>query len=319
MYYILFLICLTIAGKELKAQDPLLVMQQTVPLYVNPALAGDEYYTRVALNYRNHYPAVGNAFVTYTGTVDYYYDRVNSGLGLMFMADQLGSTNFGYTSVSFAYSYKLSLSEDKSLRFGLAPNLYYGYRNTNGLVFPDMINTDGTFLPNDVPYDNENKMGFDFSTGVVYNSKDFLLGASVFHLGSPNDSIYWNRPLRFFAHGELRIPLLASRSYVPQSNLKNIVRRTEIRPNVYFFHQGKVTMLGTGAFLQVSNFNLGLFSRQTLNFKTVTFSAQVGYISDLLEIHYAMDVGRLSNNFQGIPASSHEISLVIKFFTGKED
>lgn len=316
----LLLLCLLLSFVG-NAQDPLLSISQVVPLYLNPASTGNEYFTRVSLDYRNHFPSVGNSFVTYSASFDMYLDNYNSGIGAMVMSDQLGSKSFTYTSAALSYAYRVKTGEHSALRAGLMGHFYYASRDPNGLVFPDMVGNEGELYPNTQVYAKTNYSGIDFGTGVTYETEAYKFGTAVYHIGTPNDSAYWHRPLKIFSHAELRIPLSGHRGYnnAPRNkSLLTMLRQAELRPILYYLHQGSTNLFGFGSYLQVGSFNTGLFSRQDFGLKTMTFSVQLGYASDVMEAYYMMDIGRLGTTFRGLSASSHELGVIIRFATDKE-
>jgi type IX secretion system PorP/SprF family membrane protein len=300
------------------AQDAYLSIKPAMPLFFNPAYAGNEYYTRVTLNYRNHYPASGTAFATYSASFDTYIDRYNSGAGIILMSDQLGSKSYSYTSAAIVYSYRIATGQSSYVKAGLMANLYYGINSPGDLSFPDMVNPDGTVDPNQFTYEKQSAFGVDFGFGALFNSDWFEVGAAIYHLGKENREIYWSRPLRIYAHAEWTIPILGGAKYVPYRGLTRYLANSSLKPNIFFIRQANVTLFGAGALYDFLNFNLGLYSRQDLKLSSFTTSFHIGYTSDIMDVHYVFDLSFTGKNFRGLTTSSHEIALVFKFSTGKE-
>ena len=73
-----------------KAQDPQFSQFYANPLYLNPALAGATECARINLNYRNQWPSLTKAFITYSMTYDQNLSSINSGFGLIAMNDRQG-------------------------------------------------------------------------------------------------------------------------------------------------------------------------------------------------------------------------------------
>jgi type IX secretion system PorP/SprF family membrane protein len=289
-----------------------------MPLFFNPAYAGNEYYTRATLNYRNHYPVSGTDFITLSASFDTYIDRYNSGAGITIMSDQLGNKTYSYNSAGLFYSYKIDVGELSSIKAGIMANFYYGINNPNSLTFPDMINPDGSVDPNRFTYDRQSKFGVDFGAGGLFDSEWFESGAAIYHLGKEDKSAYWSRPLRIYAHAEWKIPILGGAKYVPSRGLMRYMENSTLKPGIFFIRQSETTLLGAGALYHFLNFNLGLYSRQNFKLNSFTTSFHIGYISDIMDVHYIFDLGFTGKNFRGLAASSHEIGLVFKFSTGKE-
>ncbi|MDR1130000.1 MAG: PorP/SprF family type IX secretion system membrane protein [Prevotellaceae bacterium] len=300
------------------AQDPYLSIKPAMPLFFNPAYAGNEYYTRATLNYRNHYPSSGTDFATYSASFDTYIDRYNSGAGIVIMSDQLGSKAYSYTSAGLVYSYRIAVGESNYVKAGLMANFYYGINNPNGLTFPDMINPDGSVDPNQYTYERQSAFGVDFGFGGLYNSDYFETGAAIYHLGKENRYVYWSRPLRVYAHAEWKIPILGGAKYMPSRGLVRYLENSTLQPGIFLIHQSETTLLGVGALYHFLNFNIGLYSRQNFKINSFTTSFHVGYTSDIMDVHYIFDLGFTGKNFRGLATSSHEVGLVFKFSTGKE-
>jgi type IX secretion system PorP/SprF family membrane protein len=300
------------------AQDPYLAIKPAMPMFFNPAYAGNEYYTRATLSYRNHYPASGMDFATYSASFDTYIDRYNSGLGLTVMSDQLGSKAYSYTAAGLIYSYRIATGESNSVKAGIMANFYYGTNDPNGLIFPDMINPDGSIDPNQYAYERQSAFGTDFGAGALFNSDRFEAGAAIYHLGKENRYAYWSRPLRVYAHAECKIPILGGAKYEPSRGLERYLENSTLQPGIFFMHQSEMSLIGAGVLYQFMNFNLGVYSRQNFKLNSFTTSFHIGYISDIMDVHYMFDLGFTGKNFRGLATSSHEIGLVFKFATGKE-
>ncbi|MDR2562634.1 MAG: PorP/SprF family type IX secretion system membrane protein [Prevotellaceae bacterium] len=313
---ILFIACLCGAH----AQDPLISIKSAAPLHFNPAYTGNEYFTRASLNYRNHYPGAGTSFISYAASFDIFLNRYNSGLGIMLLSDQLGSKTFSYNSANIAYSYKININETNALRAGISGNLFYGINDPNGLIFPDMISPDGVVNPNEFTYERNSSFGADFGTGLLFENKRLEAGVALFHLGSPGDLVYWHRPVRIYTHVEMKIPLFAGKTYRPQSEIEDIIKgSSSLTPRIYYQQQGASKLWGAGALAQISALKFGLYSRQDFKFHSVTFSIQAGYSSDIMEVGYMFDMGFIGMTFRGFSTASHELCVIFKFPSSKED
>jgi type IX secretion system PorP/SprF family membrane protein len=295
-----------------------LSIKPSAPLFFNPAYAGNEYYTRATLNYRNHYPASGTSFATYSASFDTYIDRYNSGIGVMLMSDQLGSKSYSYTSAGLVYSYKVTVGKSSSIKAGLMANLFYGINDPNSLSFPDMINPDGTTDPNLFTYDKQSAFGADFGFGGLFNSDYFEAGAAIYHLGKENKSVYWSRPVKIYAHAEWKIPILNGPEYILARGVGRYLKKSSLNPSLFFMRQADITLWGAGALYEFMNFNIGIYSRQNIGLNSFSPSFHFGYITDILDIYYVFELGFTGKNFKGLATSSHEIGLAFKFATGKE-
>ncbi|MEZ7930391.1 MAG: type IX secretion system membrane protein PorP/SprF, partial [Flavobacteriales bacterium] len=75
------------------AQDPEFSQFYSNPLYLNPAFAGSNNCPRVALNYRNQWPAISGSFVTQSVSYDQRlgYNK-GAGIGLLVTNDVAAKT-----------------------------------------------------------------------------------------------------------------------------------------------------------------------------------------------------------------------------------
>ena len=92
-----------------KAQDPQFSQFYAVPTYVSPAFAGTSLQSRFGMAYRNQWPSIPGAFVTYNFAFDHYMKNLNSGIGVLATHDKAGSGGLRYTSVAVQYAYEIEL------------------------------------------------------------------------------------------------------------------------------------------------------------------------------------------------------------------
>ena len=89
-----------------QAQDPIFSQYYAAPLQLNPAFAGNTYSPHIAINYRNQWPSLNQAYVTYAVSYSQFFKDFNSGIGLMILTDDAGQGLYKTTKVSGVYSYK---------------------------------------------------------------------------------------------------------------------------------------------------------------------------------------------------------------------
>src|ERR1700681_4371853 len=104
--------CIFLIRPAANAQDPGFSQFFASPLTLNPALTGKfDGSIRVAGNYRNQWPAINNAFVTSTISVDgnIMTNKITNGdawgIGLMVMSDRTanGILTSNYMAISTSY------------------------------------------------------------------------------------------------------------------------------------------------------------------------------------------------------------------------
>lgn len=222
------------------AQDPSFSQFFASPLTLNPALTGKfNGAVRVAGNYRNQWPAINNAFITSTASVDFpiLVNRLPEndtwGIGFMGMTDKAASgiLNDNYFSFSTAYHKALDLDGYHSLGVGFQGT--YGSQSLDGtrLTFEDGLQLDGTFLRSPTEPINSQFVAvhyFDMGIGALYNAttdgnNNFYLGASAYHLNHPKVSFLGvdtiNIPTRITLHGGGFFPVTGTASTIYVSGL----------------------------------------------------------------------------------------------------
>src|SRR4051812_14773105 len=95
---LLILIFVGLSGTAL-AQDPEFTQFYANPLYLNPAFAGSTRCPRIALNYRNQWPALSGTYVTYSASYDQYVDALGGGIGLLVLNDKAGEGTLSTSNI----------------------------------------------------------------------------------------------------------------------------------------------------------------------------------------------------------------------------
>ena len=72
--------------KGIQAQDPLFTQFFSNALYLNPAIAGRDLSPRVHSTYRNQWPGINKAYVTYNLEYDQFAPDLHGGVGFQINA-----------------------------------------------------------------------------------------------------------------------------------------------------------------------------------------------------------------------------------------
>jgi type IX secretion system PorP/SprF family membrane protein len=313
--YLLTFLALVLSRLAL-AQDPQFTQFYAAPQYLNPAFAGSALAPRITANYRNQWPAITNYVTTMVG-VDHYIEKINSGVGLLLMNDNQGQGNIQSTEIGLQYSYQFQVSESSFVRLGLQGS--YVNRNINyfGLTFGDQY-TDRGFIQGSVSGDAGLLAGsprnkyLDFSTGGLFYSDWFWIGASAHHINRPNQDFVVSQnnrlPMKGSIHAGLRIPLAGYTGLADEQD-----REISFSPVVMYKFQGKYDQLDLGAYLTYSPITIGAYYRgipfkkynQTINNHDAV-ALLAGYRVDKFSIGYSYDatISTLGNS-----GGSHELSL----------
>jgi type IX secretion system PorP/SprF family membrane protein len=301
IYTVLVAGSLTLTSTEGYAQDPEFTQFYANPLYLNPAFAGTARCPRVAMNYRNQWPALSGTYVTTSVSYDQHVESLYGGLGLMVTSDKAGEATLNTTTINALYSYQLKISRSFSLRFGVMASYFQKSLDWNKLTFGDMIDPRRGFVyqTGDVP--RGGTVGnIDFSAGVLGFSESFFVGFAVHHLTEPNESLITGNsplPMKITGHAGAVIPL---------SNSKYSSNDAKISPNLMYRSQGTFQQLNMGMYLSKGPLVGGVWYRNK-----DAFIALIGISTPNVKMGYSYDVtvSKLTNASGG----SHEISFTINF------
>jgi type IX secretion system PorP/SprF family membrane protein len=232
-----FLLLLSLFKNSAKGQDPAFSQFFASPLTLNPALTGKfNGVIRVAGNYRNQWPAINNAFITSTISVDggilksHLPETDVWGLGLMAMTDKTANGILSSNYLSLSTSYHKSLDEDNYNQIGLGFQATYANKRLDGtkLDFEDQLDQQGGWtIPSEETISGHqvNLNYLDLNFGGLFNgstngTNDYYLGASVYHITRPQESFtgnsYYTLNPRFTIHGGGSFPLASSGSDMTQ-------------------------------------------------------------------------------------------------------
>lgn len=306
-------------------QDPQFSQYYAAPLYHNPAFTGAAHKSRFIANYRNQWPSIPGAFVTYSSSFDTYFKNYNSGFGVVAYRDQAGSGGFATTSLSMNYAYELPITSQWVARAGMS--FGYATRNINfsKLTFRDQLNANLINVPTGDPAQNAlaRPHYFDINSGFLLYSKYFWFGTSMLHMNQPNQSILSENsklPMRITTMTGMLIPL-TKRRYGGAQNA-NFIEKS-ISPSLIYKRQGDFQQLDFGAYLTVKPLIVGMYYRGVpipgLKVSRNTQDALIwliGFKHDYFSVGYSYDltISRLGPGTAG----SHEISVSYEFDNPKK-
>ncbi|MEO8150766.1 MAG: type IX secretion system membrane protein PorP/SprF [Bacteroidia bacterium] len=297
------------------AQDPQFSQFYAAPIYLNPALAGSSRCPRVTLNYRNQWPSLNNAFVTYAAAYDQQVDAISGGLGLIVMSDKAGEGTINTTSAGFMYAYQAALSRKASIRAAIKATYVQKKVDWDKLTFGDMIDPRYGFVYQTVEQRpaSETRSFMDFSAGIVAYSDLVYGGVAVDHLTQPDEAFLVTGsselPMKITAHFGAMIPIGYYNARMDKDE------GTFISPNIIYQQQRSFNQLNLGAYFSKSPFVGGLWYRGSLGkgsfISSDSFIALVGIQKGMFKVGYSYDitVSQLSNASGG----AHEVSLGLQF------
>ena len=285
------------------AQDPEFSQFYANPLYLNPAFAGSNNCPRIALNYRNQWPAISGNFITQNVSYDQRLGY-NKGAGIGFMVNNdVAAKTLSTLNASAIFSYHLPITRKFALRVGFQATFFQRKLDWNKLNFGDMIDPRRGFVynTNDVPVGNGVKSGVDFSAGILGFSETFFFGFAAHHVTEPNQSLVLsnatNLPMKLTGHAGAVIPLQKSR-------YKKV--DTKISPNILYRSQGGAQQLNLGVYVNKGPIWTGVWYRNG-----DAFIVLLGIQTDLIRLGYSYDVTTSQLSLQS--GGSHEVSFGMNF------
>lgn len=296
---------------DVSAQDPQFSQFYANPLYLNPALAGATVCPRIIGNFRDQWPALGNAFITYSASYDQYVNFLHGGLGVNFVADRTGGGNLNATAINLTYAYKFNITG----RLYAAGAIQVGYLqrtlNFSELTFEDMIDPQTGFsLPTSEKTPDRTQVGIvDFSTGVMlgYDEK-FYGGIAVSHLTQPKIGFYADNEtklhMKYTVHAGVVFDLGSGGSFGDQE------REFSISPNILYQQQFKFHQLNVGVHVTFDPIIAGLWFRH--NFENAdAIIPFVGFHYMNLRVGFSYDW--TISQLQGASGGAYEASASWQF------
>ena len=295
------------AGKLCYSQDPQFTQFYTSPIYLAPSFAGSTKGKRIATSYRNQWPSLRKAFVTYSFSYDHYLPTVNSGLGLLFLREQAGTGILSTTHLGLSYSYHLKLNHEWRVIPGIELLYMQNGLHFHKLTFGDQL-LDGHNTTREVPQQNSS-WDADASASALFYSERTWIGFSADHLLKPNESLSGKEsiiPMKYSLFGGMKIPI--NEKY-GQKNRENLF------PAFHLMKQGKNSQLNLGLYWNYSPFMIGMWYRGIPLIKDIpsndAVALLVGYNIDQFNIGYSYDI--TISNLAGLTQGAHEISLMYTF------
>lgn len=283
-------------------QDPQFTQFYANPLYLNPAFAGTARCPRVALNYRNQWPALTGTFVTTSASYDQDVRGLMGGLGLLVTSDQAGKGTLNTTTVSGIYSYTQAVSRKFSLKAGFQATYFQKALDWNKLTFGDQIDPRRGFIytTNDIPRGGS-VSNADFSAGLLGYTDIYFVGFAVHHLTQPNESLIVGTskmPMKITAHAGAAIPLGMRGKYGEP--------KTRLSPSILYQQQAAFRQLNLGLYVDHGPIMAGVWYRSR-----DAFIALIGFHTDRFKFGYSYDI--TTSKLTTSTAGSHEVSLTMQF------
>ncbi len=137
-------------------------------LFFSPTVFSDD--LNFGLSYKSQFVGIDGAPTILSADVEYPFNEKSS-IGLVLLNDRQGNENNFFKKISTAY--KLKLSEDNFIVFGISANLFYQSIFRDNWVAPQ-DNKDENILNI-----SDTSMGYNFGLGVSYQWKRYIISLSL--------------------------------------------------------------------------------------------------------------------------------------------
>jgi type IX secretion system PorP/SprF family membrane protein len=314
-------------GFEGKTQDTQFSQFYANPLYLAPSFAGSsELGTRVAVSYRNQWPAVKQAYNSTNVSFDHYFSKIRSGTGLYYMRDMAGSANYGISTLGFQYSFDFRITHFWHIRPGASFQYVYSSLDRNKLLYYQEVYNESILnnpIKSNFPNPFESNQDFDFSASVISYSRNYWVGLNVDHFLKPDLTFYGENYIA-------NMPLTQALKYSLFGGVKLRLRGTLIKyfdeSLTFAFNykqQHTYKQLDLGSYYHKNPLVVGLWYRGIPLLKGKPNDAAkgnpghdalvflVGYKLNYLSIGYSFDF--TLSQLQIVAGGAHEISLVYNF------
>ncbi len=332
-FVIAFLIGLSFAGNPVRGQDPVFSQFYQSPLYLNPALVGEEEFAVFNFAHRSQWGSLNYPYTTTQASMIIpFFENKHAkpeghlgGVGVSFYGDKAGVyDNFkSYGgNVSFAYNVDMSKQNVNRLTFSLQSGFIRKKVDKENLTWGEQydpfVGWDRTIIPSDIDK-IDSRTFLDITAGAFwryYASDDAKTIHSIYagfvaaHLNHPDESV--------IADQENRLPVL------------------------YKLHGGIIFKVNEKSFFsvnylsqqqdEVNQTNFGLFYSRMLPFETRghlnnlvarigawhrvqdSFIGSFGLSTDQLQLGFSYDWNVTSLRYNNRGTGSYEITMAYRFF-----
>jgi len=255
------LVLLSLFGLSAKAQDHIYSQFYNAPLYLNPALTGQfEGDIRMNMIYRNQWSGLSGDLSYLSASVDLNIPHFGGGVGLQFTRSSEGIAYLRKNNIAGTYSYSVG-DDDFVTSFGIQAGFTNRQIDLDKLVFSDQIDANTGFIPGSSTsaqiLDISNRFYFDAGTGINMVFKNFMAGASLYHINKPDESfteVQAKLPTRLVGYASMKLSLLSQYNYYEDDGMYLI-------PSVVYYRQGASQAISMGAQFKYRSVNMGLWYR----------------------------------------------------------
>lgn len=256
-------------------------------LCYNPAAAGEDPTTvNLRAFFREQWIGFDRAPSTQAVTADNYFGKYNSGIGIVFVKDEIGFSK----SINFkgSYAYHLKLNDNSYVALGLAVGVIYNSSDERNFNPEDPEDPEITYML-------EKETIADFDVGVEYHWKSLNVGLAAAHItkGKNNPKV----TPHYYAYGNYGM---------------NLTEDWRLTPSLFAAINKKTRIYEIAATTEYRNkINLGLAYRVSERFVADAIIGLLGVIvSDYVSLNYSYDftIGQSRSDVTG----AHELMMAFR-------
>lgn len=299
---------------EARAQDPQYTQFYSNQLMLNPAFAGSSIGPRIAMNYRSQWVRIPGFYQQGAFSFDqpFYIGEVRQGYGININYDQAGEGNLTKIDISANYAIEVPVTDDHTLRFGIAGGFQQASIDFFRLRFPDQIDPrDGVVRPSFEPGAlgglGEVQYRPDFHAAALYYNYYAFLGLTVNHLTEPIQRFYNEGelppdidprlPRKYTVTGGVRLPV------GPYTDREKVV----LTPTFLYKMQGQFSQIDAGLYIDVEPMTFGFWYRNQ-DAIIGLIGLRQGPLSFAYSYDYTISTLGIINS-----GGTHELSLTLEF------
>jgi type IX secretion system PorP/SprF family membrane protein len=320
-------ILLFLLAAFVRAQDAQYSQFYANALYLSPAFAGSNQTSRAILHSRLQWPGIDATYISSTFSIDHYFSRFKSGLGLLVNTDYLNAYSartFRNLDIGLQYAYQIELSEAWTLRPGLQLSFAQKSFNSGNLTWVrqyDNRGFQGGFTGEEDNISTAPIYYPDVSTGGLLYSKNIWVGIAAHHLNRPSQSFLSDGSnrlnIRTTLHAGIKIPLgepVRKRYGYDDSEIEK-----SVSPVMVYKMQGKYDQLDLGLYFRYNYFVFGstyrgiplkVYKSEKMNNDAIVLLAGVVYRGLNIGYSYDFTISKLASPYSG---GSHELSITYNF------
>ncbi|ALI99015.1 hypothetical protein DC20_08555 [Rufibacter tibetensis] len=155
-------------------------------LFLNPAYTGLLSDYSVTAGHRSQWTGVNGGYSTQWASGEYRFEENKNAVGATFMNDKAPAGGYQKIQAGLLYAYHNKLRQNLDLSAGMQVGYGSQSPSSNGLVFEDQLNPDGTITqPTAETFGLDRTSYLTVSGGMLLFTRQFWVGLSGLHVNNP--------------------------------------------------------------------------------------------------------------------------------------